>query len=179
MPYQIRRINEKTLVSKSLFNKVVDCRSATLLKIHSGSFVHLWVFPKHIQNSFFVDNLRVGAMKFGDHITCTKSRASHSRCSLKDLFLKTNQNLQKNTCAGVSFIKVASWRAKTLLKKTSPLAFDHGLFKNTYFVEHLRNTVTDYYILSDISISDIRPQIWNSRPRMLISDWGFQCGFED
>ena len=29
-----------------------------------------------------------------------------------------------------------------------------------------KSTVADYYILSDISNTDIRPQIWNSRPRI-------------
>ena len=33
--------------------------------------------------------------------------------------------------------------------------------------------------LSDISISDTRPQIWNPRPRILISGRGFESGFED
>ena len=40
-------------------------------------------------------------------------------------------------------------------------------------------TVTDKYILSDISNSDIWPQIWNSRPRIMISDRGFTSGLED
>ena len=40
-------------------------------------------------------------------------------------------------------------------------------------------TVADYLILSDISISDIRPQIRNSRPRILISGQGFEPGFEN
>ena len=31
-------------------------------------------------------------------------------------------------------------------------------------------TVVDYYILSDISNSDIQPQIWNFQPRILISE---------
>ena len=41
------------------------------------------------------------------------------------------------------------------------------------------STMANYYILSDISISDIQPQIWNSRPRVLISGRGFESGFED
>ena len=40
-------------------------------------------------------------------------------------------------------------------------------------------TVTDYYIQSDISNSDIRPQIWNSRARIMISNRGFKSGLEN
>ena len=38
---KMRNINGKTPVSKSIFNKVVGCRSATLLKRYSGISVHL------------------------------------------------------------------------------------------------------------------------------------------
>ena len=43
----------------------------------------------------------------------------------------------------------------------------------------LHYTVANYYILSDISSTDIRPQILNSRPRILISGQGFKFGLED
>ena len=77
------KINRKTPVPKSLFNKDAGCRPATFLKRYSGTSVHLLVLPKYFQNSFFVDDPRMGAMKLGDHITCTKSRASHPRCLYK------------------------------------------------------------------------------------------------
>ena len=44
--------------------------------------------------------------------------------------------------------------------------------------KHLNLTVADYYILSNMWISDIRPHIWNSRPRILIFV-EFEPGFAD
>ena len=35
--------------------------------------------------------------------SCFYSRSSHRRCSIKKMFLKISQNLQENTCVGVSF----------------------------------------------------------------------------
>ena len=51
------------------------------------------------------------------------------------MFLKINENSQKNTCAGVSFNKVAAFQPATLLKETPEL---YKIFKNIYFVEHVR-----------------------------------------
>ena len=43
----------------------------------------------------------------------------------------------------------------------------------------LFNTVAVYYILSDVSNSDMRPEIWHSRSGILISGQWFESGFED
>ena len=40
--------------------------------------------------------------------------------------------------------------------------------KETLHLQGEHSTVADYYILSDISNSDIRPQIWNSQPRVWV-----------
>ena len=40
----------------------------------SGLSAYLRVLPLYFQKSIFADKNRVGAMKFQDHITCTKSR---------------------------------------------------------------------------------------------------------
>ena len=37
-------------------------------------------------------------------------RSSHQRCSIKKVFLEISQSLQENTCARVSFNKVAGLR---------------------------------------------------------------------
>ena len=42
------------------------------------------------------------------------SRSSHQRCSVKKVLLEISQNLQENTCAGVSFLMN---RPTTLIKK--------------------------------------------------------------
>ena len=50
----------------------------------------------------------------------------------------------------------------TDLEKTTKLTLNS---KMTHLLDH-NITVADYYILPDISISDIRSQIWNSRSRI-------------
>ena len=54
-----------------------------------------------------------------------KGRSSHS-----EMFCKISQNLQESTCAGASFL------IKTLAQMISGEFYE--IFKNTYFVEHLR-----------------------------------------
>ena len=62
-------------------------------------------------------------------------------CSVKKMFFKI---LETSTCAGVFSNKVAGLRPpsnNSLKKKTAALVFSCGfckIFKNTYFVEHLR-----------------------------------------
>ena len=74
------------------------------------------------------------------------SEAVAQRCSVKNVFLKTSENSQKNTCARVSFLdKVAGLRPATLAqvrKKRETLAQVFSCefcesSKNTFFIEHL------------------------------------------
>ena len=62
-------------------------------------------------------------------------------CSVKKMFLKIAQNSQENTCARVSFLKVAGLRPATLLKKRPwhrcfPVNFVKFL-RTPFFTEHL------------------------------------------
>ena len=71
-----------------------------------------------------------------------KAEAVARRGSVKRVFLKISQNSQEYTCVWVFFNKVTCLRPTTLLKKETPTKLFSGefseLFKNTYFVEHLR-----------------------------------------
>ena len=56
------------------------------------------------------------------------------RCFVKKAFLKTLQNLEKNTCARASFL--INCRAEEFKKETLAQVFSRGfceIFKNTYF----------------------------------------------
>ena len=68
---------------------------------------HLCVLSKRLSYILFV---------FPYHYSCD-SRSSDQRCSLKKVFWKISQNSQKNTCAGVSLIKLQAFRPATLLKE--------------------------------------------------------------
>ena len=58
-----------------------------------------------------------------------KKGSSNRTCSVKNMFLKTKQNSQENTCTRVYFsIKLQPWG---LQKNT---------LKNTFFTEHFRTT---------------------------------------
>ena len=81
------------------------------------------------------------------------------------MFSKINQNSQKNTCAGVSFNKVAGWSATTLTKKTSSLVFPcklYKIFKNTYFVEHLRTAASVSHLATSDYVKHSKFRIWFS-----------------
>ena len=82
------------------------------------------------------------------------------------MFLKNNINSQKNTWAGVSFNKVAGWRATTLLKKTSSLVFSCELYKifmNIYFVEHLRAAASVSDLATSAYAKHSKFRIWFSK----------------
>ena len=83
---------------------------------------------------------------------CTESVVR--RCSVKKAFLKISQHLQENTCARVSFNKVAGVMPLTLLKKRLchrcfPVKFAKFL-RTSFIVEHLR------WLLLFVSARNIR-----------------------
>ena len=68
-------------------------------------------------------------------------KSSHRRCSFKKGVLKISQNSQENTCARVSFNKVAGLRSAKLFKKRLwhrcfPVNFAE-FFRIPFFAEHL------------------------------------------
>ena len=84
-------------------------------------------------------------------------RSSHRICSLKNLVLKLLQISQKNTCVRVSFlIKLQALVCNFIKKETMPQVFFCEfckIFKNTFFIEHLRTTASA--AASDLSILEI------------------------
>ena len=62
-----------------------------------------------------------------------KPEAAIRRYSVKNKFLKISQNLQENTCAGVSFLIILAQAFSSDFCK---------IFKNTNFVEHPRTDVS-------------------------------------
>ena len=70
------------------------------------------------------------------------SEAATRTSSVKKVFLKISQNLQKNTCVRVAFLKKLQASGQQLLKKeVSDTVFSCEfcqIFKNTFFIEHHR-----------------------------------------
>ena len=67
---------------------------------------------------------------------------------IKVFFFKISQNSQENTCARVSFNKVAGLRLATLLKRDTGTGFScecFEIFKNIFFIEHLLETASDFF----------------------------------
>ena len=113
-----------------------------------------------------------------DHYLEVATRGVLWKKVLKNFAIFTGKQL----CWSLFLIKLQAWRPATLFKIDS----NTGVFLRIlrifiYFEKHLRtaasdysftlviylfSTGADYYILSDISISDIWPQMWNSRPRI-------------
>ena len=67
--------------------------------------------------------------------------------SIKDVLWEISQNLQENTCAGISFLKLGAVDLQLHLEQD----FSTGSFrefceisKNTVFAEHHRTTASDY-----------------------------------
>ena len=59
-------------------------------------------------------------------------------CSVKKLFSKNLQNSHENTCVGVSFLKVFNLSKKKLRHRYFESCEFCEIFKNTFFIEHLR-----------------------------------------
>ena len=80
------------------------------------------------------------------------NRSSHQRCSVKKVFWKIPQILQEDACVGVFLTKLQAWALQLLkarhlrfatLFKTGTLAQAFScefweIFKNIFFIEHLR-----------------------------------------
>ena len=159
----MHKINGKTPVWKSLFNKVVGCRPATLLKRYSGTSVHVWVLPKYFQNRVFFRWPSGGCYEIWrpHHMHQIQS----PKRSIYGVFLKFNQNLQKKNIVEVSFNKVTDWWTTTLLKKTSSMVLSYELykiFKNTYFVEHLQTATSVSHIATCAYAKPSKIRIWFS-----------------
>ena len=73
-------------------------------------------------------------------------RSSHRKCSVRKDVSEISQNLQENTCARASFlIKLQASGSNFTKKETLAQVFSCELceiFKNDFFVEHLRVTAT-------------------------------------
>ena len=72
-----------------------------------------------------------------------------SECSIKTMFLKISQYSQKSACIGVLFLikllKAAALSTADLFKETPTQVFFYEyceFFKNTYYGEHLRRTLS-------------------------------------
>ena len=81
-------------------------------------------------------------------ITCIRmSEAVTRRCSMKKVFLKMSQNLQKSTCLRVSFLIKTSGN---FIKIEASPAFSYEfceIFKNTFFMEHHRWLRLEYVFI--------------------------------
>ena len=123
----------KKLCKSLFFLKVAGFRPASLLK-KTLAYVLSCEFCKISKNTFFKEDLRwlllhvlrkqcsikiVGLLKKAvPQNNCSSvavkivyfciMEAVTRRCSVKKVFLKSSQRLQKNTCAGSSFNRVAS-----------------------------------------------------------------------
>ena len=75
-------------------------------------------------------------LNLGFLIELTRGRSSHRRCSLKNVFLEISQHSQENTCDRESFL-IKLLKLLTLLKKSLSRGC-YKIFKNTFFIEHLR-----------------------------------------
>ena len=65
----------------------------------------------------------------------------------KRVFLKISQYLQENACASVSFFhKVETLFKKEILAQAFSCEF-REIFKNTFFVEHIRTNASVYYLI--------------------------------
>ena len=74
------------------------------------------------------------------------ARAVIRTCFVNKVFLKIAQNLQKNTCAGVFFMKFRPWDLQLYEKRTLAKVFScefWEVFQNTYFGEYLRTAAPE------------------------------------
>ena len=74
------------------------------------------------------------------------------RCSVKKMFLEISQNLQKNTCARVSFLiklQACNFNKKETLTQVYSCEFCE-IYKNTFFTEHLW-----WLVLYDILVNEL------------------------
>ena len=79
----------------------------------------------------------------------------------KKVLLKISQNLQENNCARVSFL-IKLQALGFLKKETLAQAFSYEfckIFKNTFFIEHLRTTAYNYYYYISV-IFQLRLSVW-------------------
>ena len=67
------------------------------------------------------------------------TKGAFCRYSSKQVFLKISQNLQENTCVGVSFNKVAGLKVQEFFRKGTPTQVLSckccEIFKNRFFIE--------------------------------------------
>ena len=72
---------------------------------------------------------------------------------IKKMFLKSTQNLMRNTC-GVFFNKVANTACKFIKKQIpTPQVFSCKfceIFRNTFFTEHIRTTASEKSFIIEV-----------------------------
>ena len=106
-----------------------------------------------------MSNIDVGQSK---NIIFQKTKTVTRRCFMKPLLLNILHKWQENICAGGFFNKVVSTRPLTSFKQTPVQMFFCEfckVFKNTYFVELLKNLVIIGDFLYFISW---KKNLWNS-----------------
>ena len=76
------------------------------------------------------------------------SEATTGGVLYKNVFLKSSQNSQENTCARVCFlIKLQASACNFIKKETPPQVFSCEfceVFRNIFFTEHLRRLLSEY-----------------------------------
>ena len=90
-----------------------------------------------------------------------EARAVTRRCSIKQMFLKISQNSQETACARLSFLIKLQAQACNFIKKEAlaQVMFSYEnckIFKNIYFIEHLRTTASEgsYFLRKIPTVSD-------------------------
>ena len=68
-------------------------------------------------------------------------------CSLRKVFLNISQNLQKNTCARVSFLKKLQAWGNFIKKKALAKTFPMNFVKYFVFIEHHRRLLFEYIFI--------------------------------
>ena len=118
----------------------------------------IFLSPMLLLLSFLRDKVKVPSLNNYEKDFATLllfKEAVFQRCSEEKGVLKNSQNLQENSCAKVSVLKLQA--KKETRAQVSSCEFCE-IFKNTFFIEHLWWLL--FYLLQPTSLSNLGSLIW-------------------
>ena len=143
----------------SSFSSRICCTLISLQTTLHKSFLQIWshLLKKSLMKNFifcavrtFIIHVVRGFNETDLYWISIMDRSSHQRCSIKAVFLKIWQNSQEIPCARVSFLtKLYSWTWNFIKEETLAQVFYCDfceIFKNRFFIEHLRQLLLNRMI---------------------------------